>query len=96
MFRRLIAFSLVLSSLAAAVAAEPDVVHQEQQLERLVGEVRRVVPDGWNVELQISMEYLRNVRPAITITSHKELPVKHLIANVAVRRPDVEIDVDIR
>jgi hypothetical protein len=81
MVRHLVAISTVLLTVARAFAAEPDVVEDVHQLEKLVAEVRGVVPDGWSVELKISTEYLRSVRPVIVITSDKKLPVEHLGIN---------------
>ncbi len=78
MSTHLIVAVLISFVLAVPVKSSEDVAQDVAELEKLIAEVTKAVPPGWNVEFDVADLYLGGMRPVLKVTSAKELPVEYL------------------
>ncbi len=84
---------LALIQSAQAENFEQDVTH----LERLIAEIEKLVPAGWNLELDLAAPGPGGLRPVLTITTGEKVSMKWNLPGQAFRaegQPDKNIKQD--
>jgi hypothetical protein len=92
--RHTLAATLVWLALIQPALAENDVAQDVTHLERLIAEIEKLVPAGWDVELDLAAPGPGGLRPVLTITTGEKVSMKWNIPGQAFRaegQPDKNI-----
>jgi hypothetical protein len=82
--------SLICVSQLCMAQGARDVERNVADLEQLVREVKKFVPEGWNLQFDVAESYLGDMRPVLTISSAEELPVQRFGMGMASSDPPFE------
>jgi len=84
---RILFFTALLCSVVIhSVHGDDDVA----QVEGLIRDIQKELPNGWTVEFKVAEHYLGSMRPVVLISSAEELPIEFVVPSPPPGEPEIQ------